>query len=241
MRKAVVEKALSLVGQGYIYGAKGQICSPDFRRQQAAQYPDQADNILGTGAKWDGKPVWDCAQLTRACAKEAGITLVSGATSQWQKTAWARKGTIDALPQNEAVFVFREKDGAMQHTGIALGDGTCIHARGTAYGVVQEPVESCRWTHWATPFGEKQTALYTASVTAASGSTVNARETPAGRILFRVPVGGEVEVLSEKGGWSRIRYEGQTAHMLSSFLRRTEDDLLSRIEQIEARLTAAGL
>ena len=42
MMKKAVEKALSLVGEGYIYGAKGQICSPAFRQQQAEQYPDQA-------------------------------------------------------------------------------------------------------------------------------------------------------------------------------------------------------
>ena len=66
------QKALSLVGQGYLYGAKGQICSEAFRAQQARQYPEQAKNILETGAKWDGQPVWDCAQLTRAVAAAAG-------------------------------------------------------------------------------------------------------------------------------------------------------------------------
>lgn len=242
MMQKAIEKALSLVGQGYLYGAKGQICSPELRQMQADQYPEQAQNILEKGAKWDGVPVWDCAQLTRACAREAGVTLVSGATSQWRKTAWKRKGTIDALPQNESVFLFREQDGVMQHTGIALGDGTCIHARGVSFGVVQEPLETGRWTHWATPFdGVEIPALYTAIVTVSSGSTVNARQTPAGRVLFRVPAGRKVEVLSEKGGWSLIRCENQTAYMMTSFLRRREDDLLSRIEQIEARLTAAGL
>ena len=49
MRKKVVEKALSLVGQGYIYGAKGQTCSQEFRAQQARQYPEQAKNILEAG------------------------------------------------------------------------------------------------------------------------------------------------------------------------------------------------
>ena len=65
--------AQSKIGQGYIYGAKGQTCTAAFRRQQAAQYPDQAQNILVTGAKWDGRPVWDCAQLTRFAAKEVGF------------------------------------------------------------------------------------------------------------------------------------------------------------------------
>ena len=47
--------ARSKIGQGYIYGAKGQTCTASFRRQQAKQYPDQAQNILVTGAKWDGE------------------------------------------------------------------------------------------------------------------------------------------------------------------------------------------
>ena len=240
MMKKAVEKALSLVGEGYIYGAKGQICSPAFRQQQAEQYPDQADNILVTGAKWDGSPVWDCAQLTRAAAKEAGISLVSGATSQWNKTPWARRGTIDTLPQNEAAFVFREKNGAMQHTGLALGDGTCVHARGTAYGVVRQNLSDYPWTHWAIPECAFQSALYTAKVTAISGSTVNARKSPAGKVLRRIPIGTEVEILGENDGWSQIRHEGETAWMMSSFLVR-EDGILKRIEAIEARLLAAGL
>ena len=39
MSKRAADFALSKVGQGYIYGAKGQTCSAAFRRQQAAQYP----------------------------------------------------------------------------------------------------------------------------------------------------------------------------------------------------------
>lgn len=237
MMNKAVEKALSLVGEGYIYGAKGQICSPAFRQQQAQQYPEQSDNILVTGAKWDGMPVWDCAQLTRAAAKASGIELVSGATSQWKKTAWAQKGTIDTLPVNEPVFVFREKNGAMQHTGLALGDGTCVHARGTAYGVVRQNMDEYPWTHWASPCVQE---IRLATVTALSGSTVNARQTPAGKVVRRIPIGTQVEVLGTSEGWSQIRFEGETAYMQSAFLR-NDGELLRRIEQIEARLLAAGL
>lgn len=144
--------ARSKIGQGYIYGAKGQTCTAAFRRQQAAQYPDQAQNILVTGAKWDGRPVWDCAQLTRFAAKAAGVELPSGATSQWRKAPWKRKGTIDTLPEGEVVYLYRQKGSIMQHTGLALGDGTCVHARGTAYGVVHQPVRDYPWTHWASPW-----------------------------------------------------------------------------------------
>lgn len=154
MTKAVKDKALSLVGQGYIYGARGQICSKDFREQQARQYPEQVDRILGTGAKWDGVPVWDCAQLTREVCKQAGVSLVSGATSQWTKTAWNDRGTIDTIPAHELVLVYRQSStnaAKMQHTGVALGDGTCVHARGTSYGVVRQQMNEYAWTHWARP------------------------------------------------------------------------------------------
>ena len=223
MHKAAVEKALSLVGQGYIYGAKGQICSPVFRQQQAAQYPDQADNILTTGAKWDGKPVWDCAQLTRAVAKAGGVSLVSGATSQWTKTMWRKTGTIETLPGNETVFMFRQADGVMQHVGVALGDGACVHARGTEAGVVLQQVGEYPWTHWAVPGWpeEEEEKMAAATVTAPTGSTVRMRVLPRkdAVVIASVPVGSAVNVYGEEQGWSLIELEnGVKGYMMSEFL-----------------------
>lgn len=231
MHKKVVEKALSLVGQGYIYGAKGQTCSPVFRQQQAAQYPDQADNILGTGAKWDGKPVWDCAQLTRACAKEGGVSLVSGATSQWNKTDWNEYGPIETIPEGETVFLYRQQNEngtVMQHTGVALGDGTCVHARGTAYGVVRQQVDEYPWTHWARPYWNEEeevdTVAATATVTAPTG-TVNMRVSPSrsANLIDRLTIGTVVEVTAEvRAGdgepWRQIRYNGRDGWMMAQFL-----------------------
>lgn len=151
---AVISKALSLVGLGYIYGAQGQICSLKFRQQQAAQYPKQAENILGIGAKWDGRPVWECAQLTQEVAAEGGVKLVSGATSQWTKTDWAETGTIDTIPENDVVFVYKRSKSnsdVMSHTGVYLGDGTVVDARGVEDGVLHESLSDYPWTHWARP------------------------------------------------------------------------------------------
>ena len=224
LNKKVAEKALSLVGQGYIYGAKGQTCSPVFRKQQAAQYPDQADNILGTGAKWDGKPVWDCAQLTRAVAKEGGVTLVSGATSQWKKTMWEKCGTIDTLPQNTTVFVYRQQDGVMQHTGVALGDGTCVHAGGTAQGVIRQSVKEYAWTHWAVPGWpeeEDEEMMCMAKVIASQGNTVRMRVLPDENavVVAKVPVGSQAGVYRDENGWALIELEnGARGYMMSEFL-----------------------
>ena len=231
MNQKAVEKALSLVGQGYIYGAKGQTCSKAFREQQVAQYPDQAEMIMNTGAKWDGKPVWDCAQLTRAVAKEAGVTLVSGATSQWNKTDWAVKDTIETIPPGETVFLYRRQNGSdsvMQHTGVALGDGTCVHARGTAYGVVRQDMSEYAWTHWAMPKWESTEesdpvsldVIYQARVVAQSGTTVNMREEPGGRVMDKIPVGEIVDVLDESTGWKKILYHSNVGYMQEAFLER---------------------
>lgn len=154
MTEEMIKKALNLVGLGYIYGAQGQVCSPAFRRQQANQYPEQAEKIMGIGAKWDGVRVWECAQLTQEVAAVGGVKLPSGATSQWTKTDWDERGTIDTLPENELVFVYRQSKtnaSKMQHTGVYLGDGTVVDARGTADGVVNEPLDAYAWTHWARP------------------------------------------------------------------------------------------
>lgn len=144
--------ALQRVGDGYIYGAKGQTCSLKFRQQQAGQYPRQAKTILSAGARWDGKPVWDCAQLTRFAAKAEGIALPSGATSQWKRGPWVQKGTLDTLPKGQVAFLFRQGNGRMQHTGLALGDDTCVHAAGTSSGVIHQPMGDYGWTHWASPW-----------------------------------------------------------------------------------------
>lgn len=253
---AAITRAKSLVGDGYIYGATGWVCSLERRQAQAKQYPQYADTILGVGAKWDGKPCWDCAQLTKTIAKAAGVTLPSGATSQWSKTSWRKTGTIDTLPK-EPSFLYRRSSGAMQHTGFSFGDGTFIHAKGTAYGVLEQGMGEYAWTHWATPWataGEEDdpqmteesttatttvaTTLYRATVTAANGKPVNLRKEPAGKILKRVPVGVTVDVTSDNAGWAQVIVDGVVGWMQIAFLSRLDDSLTLRIDALEQRLAA---
>lgn len=207
---------MELVGHGYIYGAKGQVCSPAFRRQQAEQYPEQAHNILDVGAKWDGKPVWDCAQLTRTVAAAESVQLPSGATSQWSKYPWKRKGTIDTQPKGEVVFLYRRQNGSatvMSHTGVAIGDGTCIHARGTAYGVVRQGMSEHAWTHWASPWDgterEDEQVNLTDKIFEVTGGRLALRESDnsGAAIMFWMPNGANVTVLEDRGEWCKVRYD----------------------------------
>ena len=161
--------ALAQVGGPYIMGATAVECTPKYRKARAAQYPEYADKMCANckvlsgkqsgceGCKWEGRIAHDCAQLTKFAAKSGGITLPSGATSQWTKVDWFRQGEIADMPMDVVCFVYHRKSGStntMSHTGVYLGDGTVADARGHDYaqgGVVHKDVASYPWTHYAIP------------------------------------------------------------------------------------------
>lgn len=163
---------LSRVGNPYIYGATGKACTPSYREARAKQYPSYEAKIRKNcprlsgkstsckTCKWVdsetniGKLAYDCAQLTRFCMQSVGITLVSGANSQWHKTDWLEAGGIDTIPRDKVCLVYREdSDGKKHHTGVYLGDGTIVHAKGHDYGVVRELLGNPKFTHWGIPKG----------------------------------------------------------------------------------------
>ena len=160
--------ALAQVGSPYVMGGTGQPCTPAYRRARAEQYPDSAKAIrrncpvMGgkqatcAGCKYDGKRCYDCAQLVRRGCAAAGIegVAISGATSQWRKGDWLRKGGVEDAPSGKMCILFREdKPGTMGHVGIALGDGTIVHASGHDTGVIRTAISAGRWTHYAIPRG----------------------------------------------------------------------------------------
>lgn len=164
---------LSRIGNPYLMGGTGQPCTVKYREARAAQYPGSAAKIKkncqrmnGSAASCKGcryydestgtgKRAYDCAQLVKWAMAEIGIEMVSGATSQWKKTAWARQGTIDTLPADTLCLLFRQDaPGKMGHTGVYMGDGMVVHAKGHNEGVVRQSLqENPCWTHWAIPEG----------------------------------------------------------------------------------------
>lgn len=148
--QAIKNFLLGRVGCGYIYGATGWVCSLSRRKAQAEQYPKYADLIMGTGAKWDGKVCYDCAQLTRRALELIGLKPPSGATSQYKSAAlYEGGGAIGQLPPGRVAQLFRvAADSTVPHTGTALGDGTAVDARGHNDGVVRMAVSQYPWTHY---------------------------------------------------------------------------------------------
>lgn len=216
--EVVRDFALSRVGCGYVYGATGWVSTPERRARQAVQYPAQKDNILRVAARWDGKQCYDCAQLVRFALEETGVYLPSGATSQWKSRKLGVRGKIAEMGKDHVCIVYRRKKNTdtMQHTGLYLGDGTVVHAKSSAAGVVREKLGNT-WTDYAALPDAEGKIMY---VTAKKGSTVNLRKGPskASAILARVPVGSAALVAQEGDVFDFVRAAGKSGYMMKEYL-----------------------
>lgn len=242
--------ALEAVGCTYVYGATGQKCTPAYRRARAEQYPGSADAIRKNcqvlsgksatcyGCKYNGKKAYDCAQLTRYAAKAAGLDLPSGASSQWKKGDWAQQGTIDTLPLHQPCFLYLERESAnpMGHTGIYMGDGTAIDARGHSSGVVHCALSDVKWTHWALLNGqeiENEPAKEEGNMAKyiVTGTRLALRQGPTTSApLVKRSNGNDVrmktgtEIMGEPANaeWVKVTYEDMTGYSMAKYLQEVE-------------------
>lgn len=239
---------LARVGNPYLMGGTGQPCTVSYREARAAQYPSSAAKIKancprmkGTAntckgcqyydeAAGTGKRAYDCAQLVKWAMNEIGIKMVSGATSQWRETRWSVLGEMDTLPADKLVVLYRkDDDGKMGHTGIALGDGSCVHAKGHNYGVVREGIEAYgRWTHWAIPEGLYSDIIDTSGeeeLYEVTGTNVAMRRgmSTATEVITRIKTGTQVEGRSIGGAWIAVTYKGDRGYMMADYLRPVND------------------
>lgn len=232
----------SRVGCPYIYGATGKQCTPDYRRARMAQYPDFAQAIVSncprlksgknscTGCKWakdgSGRPAYDCAQLTRYAMDAVGISLPSGATSQYNAAVWRQKGAFSGLPPepDRICIIFRRGKSSMEHVGVYMGDGTVIHASSHSSGVIRTKVSDGEWTHYGIPAGlydnMEDNGMEIYEVT---GKQLAFRDKPgtSGAVLTRIATGTLVQA-QDCGtvGWLAVRYGGQDGYCMAQYLRK---------------------
>ena len=163
--QAVIDLAKSKLGDPYVYGASGQQCKPNVRRQYAGYHPEYKDKIYKAcpvlnggrqstcaGCKWDGHLCYDCRGFTSYVLKQAaGIKLEGGgATSQYNTNSnWDAKGEISGMP-NVVCCVFKRRGEKMSHTGLHIGDGKIIHCSTT---VKEGSTSDASWTHYGVPAG----------------------------------------------------------------------------------------
>ena len=119
-------------------------------KQFHSKYPKNVDtNIV---KKWLGKEVYDCSGFVMKALQKVGIKIYHNCEIAWKSGIWASKGSISNYPKSKVCIVYKLSGGKMTHTGISLGNGKFIHAKGSKYGVVEESMPGS-WTHWGIPKG----------------------------------------------------------------------------------------
>lgn len=234
---------LSRVGNPYLMGGTGQPCTVSYRKARAAQYPGSAAKIKANcprmmgkadsckGCRYfdestgQGKRAYDCAQLVKWAMAEIGIEMVSGATSQWTRTNWAIMGEMDTLPADKMVILYRQDSPTvMGHTGVALGDGSCIHAKGHDWGEVREGIEAYgRWTHWGIPvglYGQAEPSAGKAEEYLVTGNRVAFRKgmSTASEVIERLDTGKIVKGTHASSDWVAVAYRGRSGYMMAEYL-----------------------
>jgi len=154
--------ALQCIGWAYVFGARGELCTPANRRVRDWQgHPtikSACKNFDGTGScsgcKWypggARTRVFDCRGFTYWVLLQVyGWKLIgAGATSQWNRAEnWTAKGTIDTVPENTLVCLFVQKKTTMEHTGFGYHGETVECGNGVQYFKTRNK----KWTHWAIP------------------------------------------------------------------------------------------
>ena len=143
--------AKAQIGNAYILGAYGQTSTVNFRYGRAKLYPEAAELIFRWGDAWDGLPAFDCIGLLKAYAQISGATVSIqevNAADAWQ-TWLSEWGPLQGAALQPGMAVFRVEGPRMRvvHVGIYVGGGMVVHARGTRWGVILEPLPNV-FTHW---------------------------------------------------------------------------------------------
>ena len=165
LEDAAWQAALLCTGWPYIFGDRGEYCTPDRRRSVYNAHPDQTGLVSqcqvlkGTttacnGCKWypSGLRVrsFDCRGFTYWILLQIydWKLMGAGATSQWNNDDnWTAKGTIEECPEDTLVCLFVRKDGKMQHTGFGYKGETVECSNGVQYFKTRNK----KWTHWGMP------------------------------------------------------------------------------------------
>ena len=165
LQRLAWDAALSCVGWAYVFGARGQYCTPANRRARySADHPTiktDCKNFSGSGSagcggcKWYPEEkytrVFDCRGLTYWILLQVyGWELMgAGATSQWStEKNWKEKGAVaDGIPKDTLVCLFVKKGKKMEHTGFGFNGETVECSAGVQHFTKMKD----KWTDWGVP------------------------------------------------------------------------------------------
>lgn len=234
--EVVVNLANACIGWAYVFGARGEKCTPANRRsfynsKKKETIKTKCNNFAGSppcnSCKWyPGGPTlfYDCRGFTYWCfLKGAGIQILgAGATSQYNNNDnWSEKGPIENMPKDKVCCVFRHdpSTGKMEHTLIYDGNGYYIHCSGD---VRKCAVSKYKATHYAIPKGLYKDPSPSPAPDRATviGNRVALREGPSTtmKVLIRIATGTYIDVLELPKEWEYVSYGGKTGFMMKEFI-----------------------
>lgn len=241
--KVAWDAALACVGWAYVFGARGQYCTPANRR---ARYSDEhptiktaCKNYNGSGSSGCGGCKWypkekltrffDCRGFTYWILRQVydGWELMgAGATSQWNTAAnWKAKGEISTMPKDTLCCLFVKKGAKMQHTGFGLNDETVE----CSSGVQHFKTRNKKWTHWAVPVvvdgevkpePEPEPEPVPEGYAIVTGKQVALRQDAStkSKVILRVATGEKVKLEPEPDEWDYVSYNGKKGWMMKKYL-----------------------
>ena len=207
----VVRLANACLGWAYVFGARGEICTPSNRRSYynskgKETIKSKCKNFDGSGScsgcKWypgGTTRFFDCRGFTYWLFKQIGIIINGGgATSQYNDDSnWEIKGPISEMPQDKVCCVFRYDSSTkkMEHTLFYDGEGHYIHDNGEVRKVD---------VGYATVKGGSLNLR-------ASKSTSSTR-------LASIPDKTKISVVEQASDWCKVVYNQYTGYVMTKYL-----------------------
>ncbi len=146
----LVEYAMAQLGRPYWYGTFGQNGTQALLSDKTKQYPSHYIPARIPKYKTQfGERVHDCVGLIKGYLWSSGPNAVpkynasQDVSANGMRDSCKEKGTFSTMPDIPGILVF--SDG---HTGVYIGSGYVVEARGFNYGVVKTPLNSRGWTSW---------------------------------------------------------------------------------------------
>ena len=137
---------------GYIWGKWGQEWTAAKQAAMDKTTSGKYATARKYGSRWIGHRVADCSGLIRWVLSQYGVSVPHSSNAQW-KECCAKQGKLvggrrdDGYKLRPGTLVFLcDAAGNRHHVGMYVGNGVCVEAKGTRYGVVQSPI--AHWDEW---------------------------------------------------------------------------------------------
>jgi hypothetical protein len=154
----LAELCKAQLGSGYVWGGLGYILNQSRLDQLTALYPNHYTAAYQTKARaLFGKKVYDCIGIIKhflwgnagdGVLRYYGTNGIPDTTAngmlEFCKAKGLDTGPMETLPELPGLMVHQNG-----HTGVYIGNGRVVEARGIDYGVVETDVRARGWKTWA--------------------------------------------------------------------------------------------